>query len=73
MNQEEVLRLQETARLMRINILRMLHRAKSGHTGGSLSAADIITALYFRVMNHRPEDPEWSDRDRFAGIHLPGP
>lgn len=51
---------------MRINILRMLHRAKSGHTGGSLSAADIITALYFRVMKHRPEDPDWEGRDRFV-------
>lgn len=51
---------------MRISILRMIHRAKSGHTGGSLSAADIIVALYFHVMRHRPEDPQWMERDRFV-------
>lgn len=44
----------------------MLHESKSGHTGGSLSAADIITALYFQVMRHRPEDPHWEGRDRFV-------
>jgi transketolase len=65
-NREEMKRLQETARLMRVNILRMLHRAKSGHTGGSLSATDIMAALYFRVMKHRPEDPAWAERDRFV-------
>ncbi len=58
--------LQDTARNLRIRILRMLHEAKSGHTGGSLSAADIITALYFHVMRHRPDDPEWPGRDRFV-------
>jgi transketolase len=63
---EDIERLTETARLMRIHILKMLHRAKSGHTGGSLSAADIITALYFRVMKHRPEAPDWRERDRFV-------
>ncbi len=58
--------LQDTARNLRIRILRMLHESKSGHTGGSLSAADIITALYFCVMRHRPEDPQWEGRDRFV-------
>jgi transketolase len=66
MKREDIERLQETARRMRINILRMLHRAKSGHTGGSLSATDIITALYFYVMKHRPEEPDWRERDRFV-------
>ncbi len=65
-DQEEISRLQETARRMRVNILRMLHRAKSGHTGGSLSAADLITALYFRVLKHRPQEPQWRERDRFV-------
>jgi transketolase len=58
--------LQDTARNLRIRILRMLHESKSGHTGGSLSAADIITALYFCVMRHRPEEPHWEGRDRFV-------
>lgn len=43
----------------------MTAAAGSGHPGGSLSSADIVTALYFQVMNHRPEDPKWPERDRF--------
>lgn len=63
---EDIDRLKETARLMRINILKMLNSAKSGHTGGSLSATDIITALYFHVLRHNPKYPPWSERDRFV-------
>ncbi|MBE9547276.1 MAG: transketolase, partial [Proteobacteria bacterium] len=63
---EDIDRLKETARLMRINILKMLHCAKSGHTGGSLSAADILTALYFHVLRHNPKDSHWPERDRFV-------
>lgn len=58
--------LQEKARRIRIHILKMLTAASSGHTGGSLSAADIVTALYFYQMRHRPQDPTWRDRDRFV-------
>lgn len=43
----------------------MLHRAGSGHTGGSLSAADIAVAIYFSKMNYNPKDPFWRERDRF--------
>jgi transketolase len=43
----------------------MIHTAQAGHPGGSLSAADIITALYFRIMRLDPADPHWPDRDRF--------
>lgn len=53
------------AREVRREILTMLTEAGSGHTGGSLSSADIVTALYFCKMRHRPEDPEWNGRDRF--------
>ena len=56
--------LRETSRQMRIEILKMLNRAASGRTGGSLSAADIIAALYFRVLRHDPKDPSWPARDR---------
>jgi len=45
--------------------LKMIHKAKAGHPGGSLSATDIITALYFYEMNIRPEEPAWPYRDRF--------
>lgn len=57
--------LKEQARIVRIEILKMLAQAGSGHTGGSLSAADIVTALYFYKMKHRPDEPKWKERDRF--------
>lgn len=57
--------LKEKARYLRIEVLRMLTDAGSGHTGGSLSAADIVTALYFYKMKHNPENPQWEERDRF--------
>ncbi len=59
----EVLR--ERAKEVRREIVKMLTEAGSGHTGGSLSAADVVTALYFSKMRHRPEDPLWEGRDRF--------
>ncbi len=57
--------LEDKARLIRIAILKMLTLAGSGHTGGSLSAADIVTALYFYKMRYNPKDPLWRERDRF--------
>jgi len=53
------------ARKLRRHVITMISSAGSGHPGGSLSAADIITALYFRTMRHNPDDPRWPDRDRF--------
>ncbi|HPQ02536.1 MAG TPA: transketolase, partial [Bacillota bacterium] len=44
----------------------MVGAASSGHPGGSLSAADIVTVLYFNKMRIRPDDPTWSGRDRFV-------
>ncbi len=58
--------LKSIARLLRIDVLKMLNEAGSGHTGGSLSAVEIITALYFYKMRHNPKDPKWPDRDRFV-------
>lgn len=52
------------AKEIRRDIIRMLAEAGSGHPGGSLSATDILTALYFHVMNHDPAQPKWPDRDR---------
>jgi len=63
--QRDISFLKRQAKLVRIEILRMLTMAASGHTGGSLSAADIVTALYFSKMRHRPDDPTWRERDRF--------
>lgn len=57
--------LQETARRMRVHCIRMIANANSGHPGGSLSAADIVAALFFYAMRWDPKDPHWSARDRF--------
>ena len=53
------------AKILRRHIICMTAEAVSGHPGGSLSAADIVTALFFRVMSHNPSDPFWLGRDRF--------
>jgi len=50
---------------VRIDILNMIYEAKSGHTGGSLSCTDILTVIYYGVMNIDPKNPSWEDRDRF--------
>lgn len=63
--ERDVTFLKKQAKLVRIEILKMLALAGSGHTGGSLSAADIVTALYFSKMRHRPNEPGWKERDRF--------
>jgi len=57
--------LKKMARAIRVEILKMLTEAGSGHTGGSLSAADIVSALYFYKMRYNPKDPQWRERDRF--------
>jgi len=58
--------LEEKARLLRRHVLKMTHAAGSGHPGGSLSCTDIITALYFHVLNLDPKRPDWPQRDRFV-------
>ena len=65
LNSRDIGYLKERAREMRIEILKMLEKSGSGHTGGSLSAADIVAALYFYKMKHRPDNPDWDGRDRF--------
>ena len=57
--------LKEMAKKLRRHVITMTATAGSGHPGGSLSAADIITALYFRALHHDPENPQWLERDRF--------
>ena len=58
--------LQEIARKIRIDVIDMIYNAKSGHPGGSLSCADILTVLYFYQMNINPENPDAKERDRFV-------
>ncbi len=57
--------LKQIARRMRIDIVRMIGAAGSGHPGGSLSEVELLLALYLRVMRHDPKNPQWLDRDRF--------
>jgi transketolase len=65
MDKRDTVFLKQQAKRVRIEILKMLTEAGSGHTGGSLSAADVVTALYFYKMRHRPDVPNWRERDRF--------
>ncbi|NMC74393.1 MAG: transketolase [Geobacteraceae bacterium] len=65
MEKQKIEFLEEKARALRVSIVKALHKSQSGHTGGSLSAIDMITALYFHVMRHDPENPRWEERDRF--------
>jgi transketolase len=51
---------------LRLATMRMIAAAGAGHPGSSLSAIDIMTVLYYHTMRHRPEDPKWTDRDRFV-------
>jgi transketolase len=54
------------ARRLRRHVVTMTGRAGSGHPGGSLSSVEIVATLYFRVMRHDPNNPEWPERDRFV-------
>jgi transketolase len=62
---ESVTELKRLANRLRIEIIKMIGAAGSGHPGGSLSEVELLTALYFRVLRHNPKDAEWADRDRF--------
>jgi transketolase len=57
--------LEEKARKIRRSILTMVHRARSGHVGGSLGATELVVALYHAIMRHDPARPDWEERDRF--------
>jgi len=65
-NDATVQELEETARRLRVEILKMLNQARSGHTGGSLSSIDVLTVLFFHQMRHDPSNPAWDGRDRFV-------
>jgi len=57
--------LEEKAKVLRLDVIEATTAAGSGHPGGSLSSAELLAALYFKVMKHDPSDPSWEDRDRF--------
>lgn len=58
--------LEELARRARVAIVKAIANAEGGHLGGPLSATDMLTALYWRILNIRPDEPLWPDRDRFV-------
>lgn len=60
-----VAEIERMAKKLRRHVITMIATAGSGHPGGSLSAADIVTSLYFKIMRHNPKNPQWLDRDRF--------
>jgi len=57
-------RLNQIAKDIRVDVVKSISEAGSGHTGGSLGLADVFTALYFNVLKHKPDNPEWEQRDR---------
>ena len=73
-NTKELQELENKAKELRIDMLKMLNRAGSGHTGGPLGLADIFSVLYFNTLNHNPKDPFWEKRDRLilSAGHLAG-
>jgi len=61
-----VAEMETLARRIRRHIISMIGKAGSGHSGGSLSAVEIVSTLYFGVLKHDPQRPDWPDRDRFV-------
>lgn len=63
---QKIKELENQANIIRQDIIRMLLEAGSGHSAGPLGMADILTALYFYILNHNPQKPDWKDRDRMV-------
>jgi len=66
LNKDEKITLEKMAVQIRKNVLRLMKAGRMGHIGGALSAADILTALYFKIMRVDPQNPQWPQRDRFV-------
>lgn len=66
LNNKEELQLKKYALQVRKKIIRMIKAGKAGHVGGAMSSADILTALYFKIMRVKAEDPGWRERDRLV-------
>ena len=61
----EIKELDEVAKILRLEVVRMVHEGGDGHPGPALSIADIVTTLYYDIMDIDPSKPQWEDRDRF--------
>ena len=66
MNSMEILKLEHTALNIRRHILRLIRAGQAGHAGGALSSVEIVTSLYFNLLNIDPANPKWQQRDRFV-------
>lgn len=66
LHEDKIKFLEETANVIRQDIIEMLVEAKSGHSAGPLGMADIFTAFYFHILNHDPQNPFWEERDRLV-------
>jgi transketolase len=66
LTEEKLQFLEKQANEIRESVIKMLYEAGSGHSAGPLGMADVFTAFYFHILNHRPEEPEWPDRDRLV-------
>ena len=66
MDKRELLKLEYTALNIRKDILRLIRAGEAGHAGGALSSAEILTALFFKLLRVDPENPKWPQRDRFV-------
>ena len=66
LNKDEITTLEKMAVQNRKNVLRLMRAGRMGHIGGALSAIDIMTALYFKIMRVDPQNPDWPQRDRFV-------
>ena len=64
LHEEKIKFLEEKANQLRCDVINMLTEAGSGHPAGALGMADIFSAFYFHILNHNPENPDWSERDR---------
>ncbi|MCI2430313.1 transketolase [Candidatus Acetothermia bacterium] len=58
--------LQQKAKELRRDVVQMIAQAQSGHPGGALGVADLLTVLYYKYLRHRSDEPRWPDRDRFV-------
>ncbi len=72
LHEKKLKQLEETANRVRELVIQTLLEAGSGHSAGPLGMADIVTALYFHVLNHNPKKPQWAERDRlvFSNGHI---
>jgi len=65
LSEKRIFELEEIARQLRIESIKMIYKRQAGHPGGSLSAAEILSVLFFHKLRLKPENPHWEDRDRF--------